>query len=124
VSVFAQVVAVAMGCCLVVVFVLESFLFRRPELYPLFLIEPADTRAVRMWAVNQGFYNLCFAAAALTGVVLLHTGDATVGRTLVLFASASMAVLGVVLFVSERRLWASALAQAVPGAVVLVAALS
>jgi putative membrane protein len=122
-SAFAQVVAVLVGLSLVVAGVLESFFFRRPELYPIFLIRPEDVTAVRLWTVNQGFYNMCFGAAALGGVVFLHVGNVTVGRTLVLFTCASMVVLGIVLVVSERRLWLSALGQAIPPLIVLAASL-
>jgi putative membrane protein len=121
-NVFAQVMAVLVGSTLVVVGILESFFYRRPELYPIFLIRPEDVPAVRLWTVNQGFYNLCFGVAAIGGVVTLHLGDPTVGRTLVLFACASMVVLGAVLFFSERRLWLSALGQSLPSLAVLVAA--
>jgi putative membrane protein len=119
---FAQVIAVLVGLTLAVVGILESFFYRRPELYPIFLIRPEDVPAVRLWTVNQGFYNLCFGVAALGGVATLHLGNPTVGRTLVLFTCASMVFLGGVLFFSERRLWRSALGQALPSLAVLVAA--
>jgi putative membrane protein len=123
VNAFAQVLTILVGLTLVVVGILESFFFRRPELYPIFLIRPQDVAAVRLWTINQGFYNLCFAAAAIGGIVILHLGDPAVGRTLVLFTCASMVFLGGVLLVSERRLWRSAIGQAVPPLVVLAVSL-
>ncbi len=120
-NVVAQVAAIATGLSLVTVFVLESFLFRRRELYPIFLIEPGEEAAVRLWTVNQGFYNLCFGIAALGGVALVDLGYETVGQTLVVFTAASMIVLGLVLYFSEHRLWLSAIGQCLPSAVVLVA---
>jgi putative membrane protein len=118
---FAQVMAVLVGLTLVVVGILEIF-YRRPELYPIFLIRPEDVPAVRLWAVNHGFYNQCFGIAAIGGVATLHLGNPTAGRTLVLFVCASMVFLGGVLFFSERRLWLSALGQSLPSLAVLVAA--
>jgi hypothetical protein len=49
---FTQVMAVLVGLTLVVVGILESFFYRRPELYPIFLIRPEDVPAVRLWTVN------------------------------------------------------------------------
>jgi putative membrane protein len=116
-----QVAAVFMGVTLLVVFVLESFLYRRRELHPLFLIEPGEEAVVRLWVVNQGFYNLCFGVAALAGVVIARAGYDEVGTALVVFTSASMLLSGLVLLATERRLWANSIAQALPPAVALVA---
>ncbi|MGH8880725.1 MAG: DUF1304 domain-containing protein [Stackebrandtia sp.] len=119
----AQIFAVLAGLGHVAVWIMESFLFRRPAFYRLFLIRPEHVPAVRLWVVNQGFYNLFLGAGAIGGVVTLHLGDETVGRTLVLFCCACMMAAGIVLFFSERRLWRSALGQAVPPLVVLLASL-
>jgi putative membrane protein len=116
-----QIAAVFMGVALVVVFVLESFFYRRPELHSIFLIEPGQEATVRLWVVNQGFYNLFFGAAALAGVALASFGRVDVGTALVVFTCASMAISGAVLFVTERRLWRSSIAQALPPSVALVA---
>ena len=116
-----QIAAVFMGVTLVVVFVLESFFYRRPELHSIFLIEPGQEATVRLWVVNQGFYNLCFGAAALAGVALASVGEEAVGTGLVVFTSASMLLSGTVLLVTERRLWRSSIAQALPPTVALVA---
>jgi putative membrane protein len=122
-NVVAQILAVLAGLAHVAVFVLESLLLRRPQVYRLFLIRAEDVAAVRLWAANQGFYNLFLAAGAIGGVVTLHAGNATVGRTLALFACACMAAAGIVLFLTERRLWRGAIAQAVPPLIVLAATL-
>ena len=116
-----QIAAVFMGVTLMAVFVLESFFYRRPELHSIFLIEPGQEATVRLWVVNQGFYNFCFGVAALAGVVLAGVGEEAVGASLVVFTSASMIVSGTVLYVTERRLWRSSIAQALPPAVALVA---
>ncbi len=120
----AQVIAVLVGVTLVVMFVLEVFFHGRRALYPIFLIKPADVPAVRMWAVNVGCYNLCYGVGVLLGVVLLHTGSADVGRALVLFTCASHVFLGLVLYLSEHRLWLSALGEGVPALAVVVLALA
>lgn len=117
----AQVAAVATGLSLVVVFVMESFFFRSPALHRFFLIEPGEEQAVRLWAVNQGFYNLYFGVAAIAGVVLVHLGEAAVGTALVLFTMASMFLAGLVLYVTEPRLWLSTIWSCLPPGVALVA---
>lgn len=115
-----QVAAVFMGVTLVVVFVLESFLYRQPRLHAIFLIEPGQEAAVRLWVVNQGFYNLFFGSAALTGVALARAGNEDVGTALVVFTSVSMLVSGLVLAVTEHRLWRSSILQGLPPTVALV----
>ncbi len=120
----AQVLAVLVGVTLVVMFVLEVFFHGRRALYPIFLIRPADVPAVRMWAVNVGCYNLCYGIGALVGVAMLQWGDVDVGRALVLFTCASHVFLGLVLFLSERRLWLSALGESLPALAVVVLALA
>lgn len=119
-NVVAQILAVLLGLMLIGVGILESFFYRHPRLYPIFRIRPEDRRAVRLWAVNQGFYNIVFGVGSIVGVVLVNSGEVVVGRTLVLFVAACHVVLGVVLAVTEPKLWRSAVGQAgVPVAVIV-----
>ncbi|MFI7483819.1 DUF1304 family protein [Kocuria sp. M1R5S2] len=120
-NLLSQIFAGATALALVTVFVLEAFFHHRRALYPIFLIRPEDVPAVRMWAVNVGFYNLCYAIGIIIGLVLLHSEWVEAGRALVLFGCASHVVLGVVLFASERRLWVSALGQSMVPLVAVVA---
>ena len=119
----AQVFAVMAGLIHVGVFITESFLFTHPRFSSLFLTRGEDVAVVRLWAVDQGWYNLFLAAGALGGVVLVHTWDERAGRTLAMFACGCMVVAGVVLFVSERRLWRGSLGQAVPPLIAVAASL-
>ena len=113
------VLAAVIAAVLTIVGLLEAFRYRDPRLHPIFLIEPGDRDAVRLWTVNVGFYNITLAAGLATGLFLVSRGYLTEGRTLVLFVAAAHVFLGAVLLVSERRLWASALGQAVPPAILL-----
>jgi putative membrane protein len=124
VNAVAQVFAVVAGFVHVAIWFIESLLFRRPAFHRLFRVRPEHVPVVRLWAVNQGFYNLFLGVGAIGGVVTLHLGNETVGRTLVLFCCACMTAAGVVLVFSERRLWRGALVQAVPPLVVLLASLA
>ncbi|WP_210508451.1 DUF1304 family protein [Naasia sp. SYSU D00057] len=119
----AQILAVVLGLMLIAVGILESFFYRNPRLFPIFRIRPDDQRAVRLWVINQGFYNMTYGVGALVGVILANTGQEAVGRALVLFVAAAHVVLGIVLVVSEPKLWRGAVGQAGVAAATLVATL-
>ena len=113
-------------------FTWEVLLFERPGVHEgIFRIPTANLPATRLWSFNVGFYNLFLAAGPITGLVLLHTGQTAAGRALVLYTCAYMALAGIVLGVSDLLALSrprgagrgGALAQAVPPAVALVAAL-
>jgi putative membrane protein len=119
----AQIVAVLAAVLHVVFFVLESVLWSRPEVYRRFGIgsqEQADT--IRSMAYNQGFYNLALAIGVLVGVVLAgQDGDqGLIGRTLIIFGTACMALAGVVLASTGPAYRRAAAIQFVPAALALV----
>ncbi|MGW5192293.1 DUF1304 domain-containing protein [Kribbella sp. NPDC004138] len=117
-SVVAQVFVVVAGVFHVVVFALESVLFRKPSTYRRFLVKDSEVEAARPWAFNQGFYNLFLAIGALGG--LIWGGDK--GHAIALFACACMAGAGIVLLASDRRMLRAAATQAVPPILALVLA--
>src|SRR5262245_3614294 len=118
-----QTFAVIAGLFHVGAFVMESLLFRRPQVQRIFLGRAGVAEDVFLWAFNQGFYNLFLAAGAIGGVVAYHAGPEIAARAITLFCCACMAGAGVVLFISNRKLWRGALGQAVPPAIALIAAL-
>lgn len=120
-NLISQLFAGITAFILVVVFVLEVFFHHRKELYSFTLIEPENVGAVRMWAINTGFYNLTYGLGLITGLILLHTQWVEAGRALVLFGCAAHVVLGIVLYFSERRLWTSALLQSIPPLIAVIA---
>jgi putative membrane protein len=122
-SAITQIFAVIGGLFHVAAFVMESLLFRRRVVQRLFLGHSRVDEGVYLWAFNQGFYNLFVAAGAIGGVIAYHSGAATVGEALTLYACAIMAAAGVVLVVSDRRLWRGALGQAGPPLIALLASL-
>ena len=117
-----QIFAIVAGLFHVVAFVMESLLFRRPQVQRVMLGRTNVEPGVFLWAFNQGFYNLFVAAGAIGGVIAYHADQAVAGRAVTLYACAFMAAAGVVLFVSDRRLWRGALGQAGPPLIALVAA--
>ncbi|MFK4086524.1 DUF1304 family protein [Kribbella sp. NPDC020789] len=121
-STAAQVLAVVIAVLLAMVWVMESFLYRHPRLYPLFLTKPADFDAVRLWTVNLGFYNLTTAVALVAGVILARNGHADAGQALVVFTAAQHTFLSIVLVVVERRLWLNTLMEGIPALGLLILA--
>jgi len=118
-----QIFALIAGFGHVGVFLMESMLFRRPSVQRLLLGREGADPGVYLWAFNQGFYNLFVALGAIGGVITYHVSSDVVGETLTLYACGFMAAAGVVLFVSDRRLWRGALGQSVPPLIALAASL-
>ncbi|WP_213815734.1 DUF1304 domain-containing protein [Glaciihabitans sp. dw_435] len=107
----------------IAVFFLESVLWTRPAIFGRFNIaSQEDANTIRPMAYNQGFYNLALAIGVVVGIVLLaQTGDAfIVGKTLVIFGTACMAIAGAVLASTGRSYLRSAALQFVPAALALV----
>lgn len=124
-NVTAQVFAVLAGLLHVLIFAMESVLFRRPQVHSRFRVRPADLDAVRPWAFNQGFYNLFLALGALGGVVAVHTGHAVAGAAVALFCCAGMLGAAVVLITTDRRMARAAVVQGLtPLAALLAAAIA
>ncbi|SDL42000.1 DUF1304 family protein [Tessaracoccus oleiagri] len=107
----AQILAGLEALTLVVVGVLETFFFRAAALHPIFLIEPDEHEAVDLWTTNVGVYNMLMGLAVIAGLVLVRRGRVDTGRTLVLTISAMHVVLGISLFITEPRLWLSAVGE-------------
>ena len=114
-----QVLAGLYAAVLTMVGILEITQYRNPRFYPIFVIEPGDYDAVRMWAICVGAFNLTFAAGIALGLTLFHQGYPGEGRGLVLFLVGAHLVLGLVLVAVEHRLWRSAIGEAGIPAVVL-----
>lgn len=110
-NVLAQTLTGLMALILVTMWILETFFNGSKNLYSIFRTEPGDVAAVRMWAVNVGFVNLCFAAGLAAGLWLVNFGNTDVGRGVLLFCLGSQVILGVVLYGSNHYLWRGALAQ-------------
>lgn len=111
-----QILALLAALLHVGIFGMESVWFKRPSVYRRFgARNEAEAAACRLFAFNQGFYNLFLAAGVIIGLVLLHAGgNATVATTLVLFGCACMVSAGIVLRVSGgSRLLRAATIQAV-----------
>lgn len=95
----ARVVVVLLAALLHIwIFVLESIRWMHPSTWRLFGVRTDEqAQTLRPMAYNQGFYNLFLAVGVLAGLVLLAVGLPYAGRTLILFATASMTAAAVVL---------------------------
>jgi uncharacterized membrane protein len=118
----AQVLAIAEALLLIGVGVLEAFFYRDQRFYRIFLIRPENYSAVRLWTVNVGFYNIVYGLSFIAAVVLAYTFDVTAARTLLVVLGVGQAILGIVLWVSQPKLWSSAIGQfSLPAAVTIAA---
>jgi putative membrane protein len=122
-SALAQVFIVVSVLFHVFAFTVESLLFHRSAARSLLVGRQQPAEGVRLWALNQGFYNLFLAAGPVAGLVAYHGGEAEVGRALAVYGCAFMTACGLVLLGSNRRLWRGAVAQSAPPLVALVALL-
>ena len=118
-----QIFAVVAALFHVAAFVMESLLFDRPAVQRILVGRPEPAAGVRLWAFNQGFYNLFLAAGPVAGLIAAWTGHESVGRALVVYSCAFMAGCGVVLFISNPKLWRGMVGQSAPPLIALIAAL-
>jgi putative membrane protein len=105
----------------VYIFVLESFLWGTKRTNKVFNLRPEEAASTRLMAFNQGFYNLFLALAIILGLGLrTEEATATIGTTLVIYGLVSIIGAGLVLVISERKLWKGALIQIIPALVAVI----
>ena len=120
-SVFALVFTVLASVIHFYIFVMESLLWGKPRINKVFGMSPELAEQNRLFAFNQGFYNLFLAVAAAAGIVFVAKDSLVVGITLIIPSLLSMFGASVVLFFSERKLWKPALIQGLPPFLGLIA---
>ena len=85
----------------VLIFYWESLALTRPAVWKRFgLRSQEDAEATRVFAYNQGFYNLFLAIGALVGAVLYGVGATDAGFALGLFSVSCMLAAAIVLLTS------------------------
>ncbi|MGH8034689.1 MAG: DUF1304 domain-containing protein [Nevskiales bacterium] len=98
-------------------FCMESLWFMRPQVFARFGAKSqTDAESQRLFAFNQGFYNLFLAMGCAAGIVMLQgTEWALVGRTLVLFTCACMLGAAAVLtYSAPQKMLRAAAIQGLP----------
>jgi len=93
------------------IFALESLMWGSKRTNRVFGVTAEQAEASRLFAFNQGFYNLFLAIAALIGIVGAFAEWGIAARSIALFACVSMVGAALVLVASQRRLWRAALIQ-------------
>ncbi|MBJ8338303.1 MULTISPECIES: DUF1304 domain-containing protein [Antrihabitans] len=92
----------------VLIFVMESVLWTKPEVWKRFSVaSQADAEVLRPMAFNQGFYNLFLAIGIVVGLII--GGDA--GHALVVFGCASIVGAALVLAVGGAKYFRAAIMQ-------------
>src|SRR5688572_26704831 len=102
---------------------MESVLFTRPAVWRVFGVpSQRDADTIRMWALNQGFYNLFLALGTVAGMIAVALDHRAVGVALIAFGAAAMTAAGVVLVAAGgAKFLRAASIQAVPPVVALAA---
>jgi putative membrane protein len=103
--------AIAAGIVHVLIFCMESLLWTTPGVRARFRQSPEQAEATRLFAFNQGFYNLFLALGTFAGLVAVLTGHPRVGWTLVYWNCAFMLGAAVVLAASAPGMRRGAVIQ-------------
>jgi len=98
----------------VLFFKLESIDFMKARVLKRFGLTIEQGAVVKVWALNQGFYNLFLALGLGYSIYLLHGTHFESGKTLAQFILLSISGAGFVLLLSAPKKFPAALAQAVP----------
>jgi FtsH-binding integral membrane protein len=123
-NVITQIAAGLFAITLIVVGILEIRFYGDQRFRPIFYVDPGTEGAVRMWAQNIGAVNIVTAAGLAAGLWMANSGQDALhgaGVGIVLYALAANLLLGPWLWITERRLWGSAIGQAALPLVGLVA---
>jgi putative membrane protein len=103
------------------IFTMESLLWGRPRTNRTFGISQDVAEHNRLFAFNQGFYNLFLALGAAGGIAADLHGDGTLAISLKAYTCLSMFGAAVVLLFSQPKLLRAVLIQGVPPALGLIA---
>lgn len=103
--------AILSGLVHVLIFCMESLWWTTPQIRARFRQAPQQADATRLFAFNQGFYNLFLALGTFAGLALALTGHPRVGWTLVYWNCLFMLGAAVVLAASAPQMLRGALIQ-------------
>jgi putative membrane protein len=97
----AQLAVFTNAVLLIGVAPLEMFFYGRAGARRFLHVDTKNVEDVRLWAFLIGFRNVLGAVGAIIGLVILHTGDETVGRTVVLVACWYMLLASLAMAVAD-----------------------
>ena len=95
----------------VLIFCMESLWWTSPEVRARFRQTPEHAEATRLFAFNQGFYNLFLAVGTFAGLALVLVGHPGTGLTLVSWNCLFMLGAAIVLATSAPQMRRGALIQ-------------
>src|SRR5437762_12496837 len=104
-------VALLAGVVHVLIFCMESLWWTSPKVRARFRQLPEQAEATRLFAFNQGFYNLFLALGVFAGLVLDLAGYPVPGLTLVTWSCLSMLGAAIVLVASAPQMRRGAIIQ-------------
>lgn len=120
-NLLSQILAGGTSFALITVGLLEIFFHGDRRFYRIFLIDPENVPAVRMWAMNVGAYNIVFGLGIAAGLWMINLSDNPAGGSaIVIFCCAGHVILGIWLWITEKRLLTNAIGQALVPALALV----
>ena len=99
------------GVIHVVIFCMESLWWTTPQVRARFRQTSEQAQATRLFAFNQGFYNLFLALGVFAGLALVLAGHPTAGFTLATWSCLSMLGAAIVLVASAPNMQRAALIQ-------------
>ena len=107
-------------------FILESVKWGQPSVNRIFQVSSEQAEANRLFAFNQGFYNLFLAVGLAIGLLLKSYGThLAAGQALIVFTCFSMLAAAIVLVISApRAIWGALIQGLPPLAALLTLALS
>ena len=115
--------AILAGVVHVLIFCMESLWWTTPQVRARFRQSPEQADATRLFAFNQGFYNLFLAIGTFAGLALVLLGHPGTGLTLVRWNCLFMLGAAIVLVASAPRMQRGAFIQGVAPLVFLLLAL-
>lgn len=111
-----QIFALLAGLLHILIFFMESVWFMNPKVHKRFGAKTKEEAEInKLFAFNQGFYNLFLAMGVLGGLAVLHFGgNPIIGYTLVLFNCLSMlAAAGILVMSAGKRMLRAAFIQGI-----------
>lgn len=86
----------------------------KPEVLTRFKLDETSGEFVRVWAFNQGFYNLFLAIGLIYSLYLIYKKEYKTGKTLANFILLTIVGAGCVLYFSAPNSTLGAVLQATP----------
>ena len=95
-------------------FVFESIYLKRISGQTFLGLDDKTYKQVKIWAFNQGFYNLAIGLGTFSGLYYVRSLEIKVAGVLISFCGLTMIMAGLVLFFSVPKMRKMALAQLLP----------